>query len=110
MAIVENVNLDKVILTPCKVICLNSSYANPDILFGGCEDQTVKFWNLKRTGTLNMNLKENYEKQIQLLNGEIIDMILIEKTESMKNDENIYLIVVGIYLIIFFKNLLRNFI
>jgi hypothetical protein len=32
--IIENVTLEKVILTPCRVISLNSSFANPLLLIG----------------------------------------------------------------------------
>lgn len=35
---IENISLDKVILTNCIVISLETSYSNVNVIFAGCDD------------------------------------------------------------------------
>lgn len=40
--IINKITLEKVILTKSRVISLNSGYANPNLVVGGCEDKVIR--------------------------------------------------------------------
>ena len=40
--VISKIVLEKVILTKSKVIALNSGYANPNLIIGGCEDKVIR--------------------------------------------------------------------
>lgn len=86
--IISKIILEKVILTKSRVVSLNSGYANPNLIVGGCEDKVIRIWSLE-TGEDEDKFIEKYQWSVT---GNIADLILVEATHSQKHYEKFGLI------------------
>lgn len=80
--------LEKVILTKSRVVSLNSSYANPSLIIGGCEDKVFRIWNLEN----GYDDEKIVEKNQWGISGDMADFILVEAVHSQKNYEKFGLV------------------
>ena len=49
--------MEKVIISNSAVLCLNNSFANPNLIYGGCADKTIKVWDISKVIYLSLDYK-----------------------------------------------------